>query len=52
MQARGSYGEASLNAKLTQGTTEWRAVHSGCGGCVHFGHWAGGSPMESTQPAA
>ena len=41
MQARGPYGEASLNAKLTQGTTEWRAVHSGCGVCVYFGHWSG-----------
>ena len=41
MQARGPYREASLSAALAQGSTEWRAVHSGCGVCVHFGHWAG-----------
>ena len=41
MQACGPYREASLNATTAQGSTEWRAVNSGCGMCVHFGHWTG-----------
>ena len=41
MQARGPDREASLSAALLQGNDEWKAVNSGCGVCVHFGHWTG-----------
>ena len=50
MQARGPYREASLSAALAQGSTEWRAVHSGCGVCVHFGHWIGWT-VDGIEPA-